>query len=70
MISGQILNAVWQNECAWCVFVVGEASLVFIIEDWNLSLGFFYYQKKESQLQASDEWIFSNIFFPNFGCFS
>ena len=61
MISGQIFNAVLQNEWAWHVFIVGEATLVFIIKDWNLSLVFFT-TKKESQLQASDEWIFNKIF--------
>lgn len=63
MISGQILNAVLQNEWAWCVFIVEEGPLVFIIKDWNLSLVFFT-AKKESRLQASDEWFFLNkIFF-------
>lgn len=61
MISGQILNAVLQNEWAWHVFIVGEAPLVSIIKDWNLSL-VFVTTKKESQLQASDEWIFKKIF--------
>lgn len=68
MISGQILNAILQNEWAWRVFIVEEGPSVFIIKDWNLSLVFFTV-KKESHLQASDEWFFWTRFFSMLGCF-